>query len=203
MRREARFFQRFWDGSWTDSEIDRYHAFFAHPPGRSAGEWAPDYMVDFWVPALLRRAAPDARLLVMLRDPVERFRSAVALPDDTVTLGQTPRAAANSDFQRGCYADQLMRLWNVFPRSQVLVLGYEQCVADPPTQLRRTFEFLDLDPAVADHIGADALIEETDRAESSLSKGQREALARRYAPENERLAGLLPGFDFSKWTMAA
>ena len=32
-------------------------------------------MFDFWSPALLHRAAPDAKLLVLLRDPIERTYS--------------------------------------------------------------------------------------------------------------------------------
>ena len=55
----------------------RYHAFFPRPVGGKAGEWTPRYMVDFWTPALLREAAPSAKILVMLRDPFERFCSGV------------------------------------------------------------------------------------------------------------------------------
>ncbi len=91
-----------------------------------------------------RAAAPEARLLVLLRDPVERFRSGRTLAENRFTVGSTARAAANAAFNRGLYADQLLRLWRVFPREQVLVLQYELCVADAPGQLARTFDFLGL-----------------------------------------------------------
>ena len=198
--KEVHFFDRFWDGSWTDTHIPRYHASFARPAGGLAGEWTPGYMVDFWVPPLLRRAAPETRLLVLLRDPIERFRSGLTLTENRLTLSWTPRAAANGGFQRGCYADQLQRLWGVFPREQVVVLQYERCVADPRGELRRTFEFLGLDPAPADALTApERRVNATRVSKAALSEEQRAALARAFAPEVERLSELVPGLDLSLW----
>ena len=51
---------------------------FPRPSGSLTGEWTPDYIQCSWVPALLAQAAPGTRLLVLLRDPVERFRSGLA-----------------------------------------------------------------------------------------------------------------------------
>ncbi len=130
----------FFDGLWADGlrpgDVERYHALFARPAGAISGEWTPGYMLDAWTPALLREAAPDARLLVLLRDPVERFRSGRTLAENRFTVGSTARAAANAAFNRGLYADQLLRLWRAFPREQVLVLQYERCVADTPRNWR-------------------------------------------------------------------
>ena len=56
-----------------DADARAYHELFRRPRGRLAGEWTPRYMYDAHTPALLRRAAPDARLLVMLRDPDRAF----------------------------------------------------------------------------------------------------------------------------------
>ena len=36
-------------------------------------------MWDFWTPPMLRVAAPEARLLVLLRDPLDRFVSGLAI----------------------------------------------------------------------------------------------------------------------------
>ncbi|MDQ3449059.1 MAG: sulfotransferase domain-containing protein [Chloroflexota bacterium] len=198
--KEVHFFDRFWDGSWADAEIPHYHASFARPAGGLAGEWTPGYMVDFWVPPLLRRAVPEARLLVLLRDPIERFRSGLTLTENRLTLSWTPRAAANGGFQRGCYADQLERLWAVFPKAQVLVLQYERCVADPRGELRRTFEFLGLDPTPADALtAADRRVNATRVSKASLTEAQRAAMARASAPEVERLGSLVPDLDLSLW----
>ena len=66
---------------------------------------------------------------------------------------------------RGIYADQLQRLWNAFPREQVLVLQYERCVADPASELRRTYAFIGLEPEVPAGLAAVALAQGSARAE--------------------------------------
>lgn len=198
--KEIHYFDRFWRGDFSDADAARYHAFFPRPAGSRAGEWTPGYMLDFWTPPLLRQAAPDARILVLLRDPVERFRSGLTLTENRMTLGRTARASANGGYQRGIYADELQRLWAAFPREQVLVLQYERCVRDPRGELQRTFAFLGLDPAPALSLDVERRVNETKVRKVPLTSWQRAALARRYAPENLRLAGLVPDLDLSLWT---
>src|SRR5262245_11934290 len=62
--KELHFFDELWTGDLDDQAIERYHRHFMRPAGSVAGEWTPGYMLDAWTPALLRRAAPDARILV-------------------------------------------------------------------------------------------------------------------------------------------
>jgi hypothetical protein len=197
--KEVHYFDRFWEGAFEGADADRYHRFFPRPAGKRAGEWTPGYALDFWTPPLLRRAAPDARLLILLRDPVERFRSGLTLTENRMTLNWTPRASANGGFQRGVYADQLQRIWAAFPREQVLVLQFEQCVRDPRGQLRRTFAFLGLDEAAADVIDVERKVNETKVRKVTMSDWQRRLLVERYAPENARLAELVPELDLSLW----
>ena len=197
--KEAHFFDPLWERGLEEADIARYHALFARPEGRSSGEWTPGYMLDVWTPALLRQAAPEARLLVLLRDPVERFRSGRTLAENRFTVGSTARAAANAAFSRGIYADQLLRLWSAFPREQTLVLQYERCVADTGAQLARTFEFLGLDAHVP-AIELDQRVNASRGPKVTLSAWQEDMLVRGYAPENERLARLLPELDLSLWS---
>lgn len=200
--KEVHFFDRFWRGECTDADIAAYQAFFARPAGGQAGEWTPGYMLDVWTPPLLRRAAPDAKLLVLLRDPVERFRSGRTLAESRLTVAASPRAAANAGFQRGVYADQLLRLWRTFPREQVLVLQFERCVRAPVAELRRTFTFLGLDPDAANAIDVAAVVNGSRGPKVDLSLAQRTTLVARYAPENRRLAELLgDDLDLSLWAM--
>ena len=197
--KEVHFFDGLWDGALSQSDIDRYHHFFARPDGHFSGEWTPGYMLDVWTPRLLRQAAPQARLLVLLRDPVERFRSGRTLAENRFTVGSTARAAANAAFNRGIYADQLMRLLKVFAREQVLVLQYEQCVADPVAQLHRTYEFIGLEPMIPEGLDVGGRVNESRGPKVTLSAWQEDQLARRYRPENERLAALVPDLDLSLW----
>jgi hypothetical protein len=197
--KEVHFFDDRWERGLTTADVAAYHALFARPEGHASGEWTPGYMVDAWTPALLRQAAPDARLLVLLRDPVERFRSGRTLAENRFTVGSTARAAANAAFNRGVYADQLARLWNHFPREQVLVLQFERCVAEPREQLARTFEFLGLEPELEAGVDVGAPVNQSRSQKVVLSRWQEDQLIRRYAPENERLATLLPELDLSLW----
>jgi hypothetical protein len=198
--KEIHFFDGLWESGLSEADIRRYHAFFARPEGHVSGEWTPGYMLDVWTPRLLRAAAPTTRLLVLLRDPVERFRSGRTLAENRFTVGSTARAAANAAFNRGLYADQLLRLWDVFPREQVLVLQYERCVADTAAQLRRTYEFIGLEPELPVGLDLDSRVNASRGPKVTLSEWQEDQLIRRYAPESERLAALLADdLDLSLW----
>ncbi len=197
--KEVHFFDGLWEHGLGEGVVERYHAFFARPEGHLSGEWTPGYMLDAWTPGLLRRTAPDARLLVLLRDPVARFRSGRTLAENRLTVGSTARAAANAAFNRGVYADQLLRLWSAYPREQVLVLQYERCVLEPTEQLARTYAFIGLDPEMPAGIDLAGRVNESRGPKVSLSDWQEEQLVRRYEPENARLAALVPELDLSLW----
>lgn len=134
----------------TAAHVREYHALFPRRPGELAGEWTPRYLRDVWTPRLIQRAAPDARLLVMLRDPVERYRSGVAFQTARAPERPPERIAADA-IERSRYGTQVRRLFDLFDPAQVLVLQYERCVLDPLGQHRRTLVHL----GVEDHVPAD------------------------------------------------
>ncbi|MCU1429177.1 MAG: sulfotransferase [Actinomycetia bacterium] len=142
--KEQHFFDRYWEKPFAPTDVDRYHRRFPRPHGRKSGEWTPRYLHDFWVVPLLARAAPDARVLVMLRDPVERYRSGVV--HDMIKHSRDNKATISNDaLDRGRYHSQLTRLLGHVPREKLLLLQYERCVADPAGEYRRTLEFLGYD----------------------------------------------------------
>ena len=73
--KEAHFFDGYFGREFSDSDVEAYHRLFPRPKGSLIGEWSPRYLHDFWTPALLRRAAPEAKILVLLRDPLQRYQS--------------------------------------------------------------------------------------------------------------------------------
>jgi hypothetical protein len=148
-RKEVHHFDRFGAEPMTDADITAYHEFFARRPGMLAGEWTPRYMAYSWTPEVLRRAAPEAKLLVLLRDPIERFRSGIA--HRSLRGPQRGHVTASDALERGRYASQLRHLYDTFDREQVLVLQYERCRTDPIAQYRRTLEFIGAD----DHVPAE------------------------------------------------
>jgi hypothetical protein len=192
--KEVHFFDRHF---WEPRPAADYHAYFPRPVGSLVGEWTPRYLYDFWVPPLLEEAAPGARLLVLLRDPVERFVSGLA---HDLSRGSLPLPPLLHDhFSRGLYAEQLERLFRHIAREQVLVLGYERCVTDPLSAVAETYEFLGLDPAFVPPRAAER-VHETVGPKPTVTEGFRSLLVDAYQSSVEDLRGLLPGFDTDSWT---
>lgn len=141
-RKELHYFSDQWDTSRIQ-ESAPYREWFPRPPGYSIGEWTPDYMALPWVAPLLAATAPMTKILVMLRDPIERWRSGVT-HDDHRGRRAGFRPAMEATY-RGRYAEQLAWWRNFFPREQMHVMQYEACVADPVLQFDRCLRFLGLD----------------------------------------------------------
>lgn len=138
--RGLRFFTGFCARELEDADIARYHGHFPRVEGTIAGEWTARYMLDAWAPPLLRRAAPEAKLLVMLSDPIERYRAIFA---ERLRAPRATDVVFMADVvDRRCHAAQLRRLHRFFPPERILVLQYERAVRDPVAEYRRTLEFL-------------------------------------------------------------
>jgi hypothetical protein len=139
--RELRFFDEFCTREMTRGDVASYHSRFPRKAGRIAGEWTPLYMSEPWTPLLLHRAAPEAKLLALVRDPVERYRARLAQrlseaqPDEEVKY-------MSDATSRGRYASQLRGLLAFYDAERILVLQYEQCRTDPLRQYARTLRFL-------------------------------------------------------------
>ena len=196
LHKERHFMSRFGDRPFTPADVDDYHGWFPRPAGTITGEWTPDYVYYPWLPALLDQAAPRARLLVVVRDPVERFRSGLAhqLRHGAPHTGATVAEAAH----RGFYAGLLSRWWDRFGAEQLLVLQYEACVREPAIQLARTYRFLGLDDAFRPP-DLDRREASTARDKVDLTHDVRTRLAEIYAPDVEELARRLPDLDLKLW----
>jgi hypothetical protein len=199
--KELHFFDGCWEEPFAEADARRYHRYFPVPAGSVAGEWTPGYLIDFWTPELIVRAAPDARILVLLRDPLERFRSGL-----THQLATTREALTDRDIQgaftRGLYAPQLRRVLAAFPRERVWVGQYEACRADPAGELTRTYAFLGLPPYELDAAAVRGEVNPTTREKFEPSPSLRAALLDGYASDMEQLPGLVPGLDLSLWPSA-
>ena len=76
--KERHFLDSYYNTGFDGDDVEAYHKWFPRPLGMVTGEWTPRYLVDPSAPALLAKAVPDAKLLVLLRDPVSRFESGMA-----------------------------------------------------------------------------------------------------------------------------
>jgi hypothetical protein len=135
-----------------------YEALFEPaPPGTLRGESTPLYLYDRAATARIKSTLPDARLIVVVRDPVERAHSnwthlwsagLEPVGDFVRACGEEQRriAAGWASFWHyvglGRYGEQLEHLFTLFPREQVLVLRYRLLVDEPAHTLDRICGFL-------------------------------------------------------------
>lgn len=152
---------------WPDADESVYHAQFAPFDGRPRGEATPIY--SYWPNSLERIAAynPAMKLIVMLRDPVQRawshWKMEYARGVETrpfawcIREGRQRLFAAEpwgfhrdaSYVERGFYGEQMARMLGLFPRDQVLVLRAEALRADPAAILAQVRTFLSLPSGAA------------------------------------------------------
>jgi hypothetical protein len=136
--------------------LDWYRGLFA--PGaaaRARGEASTNYTkhpLFAGVAERIARVLPDARLVYLVRHPIERIRShyahAVAAGWERRPLGRALREEPQYlDVSR--YAHQLTEYLRYFDRSQLLVVGAEQLRDDRAATLRRVLAFIGVDPTVA------------------------------------------------------
>lgn len=126
------------------------------PGARVYGEASPNYTKcnEFpGVPERIYRHLPHARLIYMVRDPVDRFVSQylhhvnsgeIDTPPERIL--ETPSGRHYLDCSR--YHRQLCAYLDYFPLEQILVLDLDELRERPSALLRRTFRFLDVDPEV-------------------------------------------------------
>jgi hypothetical protein len=135
-----------------------YEALFdPAPAGVLRGESTPFYLYNWAAQRRIRALIPDAKLIVVLRDPVERAHSNWTHLWSTGLdpIGDVVRACAEEDRRiaagwadfwhytaLGRYGEQLEHLYTVFPRDQVMVFRYGALIEDPAGVLDRICAFL-------------------------------------------------------------
>lgn len=186
------------------------------------GEASPSYLFHPLAPQRVAALLPDARLIAVLRDPVDRafshYQHEVALGREPLsfeealereeerTRGEVDRMVSDPayfshawwDFTylaRGRYAEQLERWLASFPREQLLVVSSEELSERTGSTYARVLEFLGARPhelAFYPRIFS--------RGYEEMKPGTRQMLRDYYADANRRLDELL-GSNFSRrWT---
>lgn len=197
VRTAVRFFEQCRVIDFDEAAIASYHRYFPRREGEIAGEWTPSYALDPWIPGRLAAAAPHARLLVMLRDPVERFASGWARDESSPGGIKARRLVYHLD--RGRYLIQLDRLTQHCPLEQILVLQYERCLAAPEDSLRETLAFLGIDvDASSAPVGGPVPAPPTVPG-APLPDGLKAQLVRDYSDEVRELGDRWPQIDLSLW----
>lgn len=143
--------------AWVTS-ADDYMRLFEGSDGRKVvGECSTYYLSSARAPGNIRACNPEAKIVIVLRNPIDRIRSHYAMD---LSLGTTDRPLlalieeelalgdaadwSNCQFYVGAsrYARQIEAFRRHFEPERICVLSFEALVADPDAELRRLFEFL-------------------------------------------------------------
>ncbi len=179
--------------------------------GLTSGEGAPYYLFHPLVAARVAQALPDVRVIVMLRDPVERahsqyqqefargfededrFERALELEPQRLA-GEEERLIAEPGYRsyshqhhsyvaRGLYLDQLLRWEAALGRERILTLVADEFFADPAAGYASTLAFLGLPEPPS----LPAFAAHNARPYSKLEPETEAMLRTRFAESNRRL----------------
>jgi Sulfotransferase domain len=135
------------------------------------GESSPYYLFYPHAPKRVKAALPKVKLIVLLRNPVDRayshhwlatyeghetlsFEKAIKCEAERLA-GEEEKMLADEHHQsynhrhyaylsRGIYVDQLRNWMSYFPKEQFLILKSEDFYSDPLTTVKQTLEFLEV-----------------------------------------------------------
>jgi len=184
-------------------------------PGLLVGEKSPLYLDHLLVPRRIRAACPAVKLLVVLRNPVDRAYShywkarakgfdvlpfAKALQREEGRLvGELRRGISfwreeyyrshhhvRAFFSRGLYAIHLQRWFESFPRSQLCIVRSEDLFSKNVGEFRRVESFLGLRETRPRRFR-----QWQGGRYTAMGARRRKLLEAAYRPHNERLAELL------------
>lgn len=151
---------------------DDYLKLFADAPGDAViGDISPLYLYAPKAAERIRARLPDARLVAILRNPIEqafshfqyaRARMIEPLDSFDAALDAEPERLRDrwqplfqySSFPR--YAEQIRRYRDHFPPEQLKIFLYEDYRADPRAVLRQIFDFAGVDAGFVPTLHEDA-----------------------------------------------
>lgn len=145
----------------VSDETSYLKLFAGCPAGSVAGEASTEYLSSHQAPTVAFNRIPRARLIAVLRHPVERgysqylhrrhdgmeplatFEAAWAAEQERVAQGWCPASQYRA---RGFYGEGLTQWLNVFPREQLLVLFYEDWLQRPAQTIDAVCHHLGIEP---------------------------------------------------------
>lgn len=190
----------FWDREYPSASGEAYRALFSDDPGQVECDMTPAYStLAEDVVRQCRAVAPEARVVFVLRNPIERAWSSalMALERSEMTIDEASDQWFLDHFfsrgsrLRGDYARTLDIWRRQFGHQHVLVLPYAGLQEDPVAFLRQCAEFVGLDwiPAWDPRILGKPVFSGSG---APLPPHLRERLRELYAPLIAQLEGQIP-----------
>jgi hypothetical protein len=207
-RKELHFFDR-------EEENHHYRAYHANfepqPQHRVIGEASPIYMYWETAPDRIWKYNPKMKWILALRNPVERafsawnmetkrgkeklsFVEAIEHEPERCREALPLQHRVYSYIDRGFYAHQVRRLFNIFGQQNILVLLSEELRRAHQKTLRRVFEFLGVDSSF---VPPEASVFEQEYADK-IDNQLRSRLIDTFQPDIKELEKLIEK-DLSSW----
>jgi len=128
------------------------------------GDASPVYLWDPKSPKLIHDTIPHAKIIIILRNPIERAYSHFL---QLVTYGteshpfsdcinrslSAPADYSGRIIEAGLYYEQVKRYLEIFGKNQVQIYFYEEFFKDPHFYMKDILEFLDVEADLPDSIG--------------------------------------------------
>lgn len=179
--------------------LERYESLFSGVADeRAVGEVSPEYLKNPAAAGRIAARIPDAKLIAILRDPVERAYSDYLMyrrdgrePEaDFMTALRLQESRRHRSLPTGQYlitgnyGDQLARYRDHFGSDQIKVVLHEDLAADRNSVMAEIFAFLDVDPVI--ELGSQPRLNPSG-AFSSTTAQRLYALRRSTAPLTRRI----------------
>ena len=204
-KKELNFFDKNFDKG-----VDWYLAHFpaiTDEPNFLTGEASPGYLNSFRVAQRMHKLFPQIKLIIMLRNPVDRaisqYYHKVRLGEENRSLEEVinyeiegfqakPKTKGKSRYMLGQFYVELVKKWmDIFPRKQFLIIKTEQLESNTATVMKQVFDFLGLpehQTPTYPKLNAGSY--------SSINKDLRLTLTEYFCPHNQRLEEYL-GIEFN------
>jgi Sulfotransferase domain len=152
----------FEDPDFREIKREEFEQLFADVNGEKAvGIKRPNYLAKPEVPGRIKEMIPEAKLIAVLRNPVQRAVSAYfhyvnngfippAPPEKSMTRlldGEYKQSYPKSEeiLEYGLYHKHLERYLSFFDRGRILILFQDEIAKDNLAQLRKAYQFLEID----------------------------------------------------------
>jgi hypothetical protein len=145
VRKEVHFFNSNFERgpAWYEAQ------FRVTPVHKAVGEISPNYLNSEVAMTRMAATVPQARLLVIFRNPVDRAFSAYQLYHERykgVSFREACTTAGNI-VKFSLYADSLARVSALFPKEQIGIYLYDDLARTPKKFVQSVFRFIGVDDA--------------------------------------------------------
>jgi len=206
-QKELRYFVHFGYRGLKEDDIATYNQAFAAPPGSICGEWSPIYLSHPLCIKYIAEAAPNAKILVILRNPVDRvvsFLNEAAYGSTNYHFTPEQQYVFNSfniyprAMKSSLYADDLRQLLRYFDREQILVRQFEKCKNNPHQEIAHTYRFLSVDDQFQPQ-NIKRAINKKNYLVPKLNPEERRCLVDYFAEDVRLTIEMFPEIDLSLW----